>query len=177
MKAKRLNIHTDIKYRPDGTAERDNNQVAGLPVVIYNIGATKWLHFQLMTYDGNNKANSGHPIPGHEFYFVQHDGHCLVLDARDEIPMLRGKTPQMSYWAHGSYLEDKKDDDAVAISFQFRFGNTNGLVNATTGKLQKWCQSSATDAKFDRAANVLEGEWYEKAKKAVYNALDNAFLK
>ena len=138
-----LNSHTDVKYRPDGSVVRDNAQGGCLPVVIYNIGDPKKLHFQLKEY------GSDRDIQGAEFFVRQANNHCFVLNALDEVPGLRGLVEKvMSYWAHSSCLEEK---EGISISLQFRFGNRSGPVRLQDDGLAKTCQSVATDAKFDNA--------------------------
>ena len=169
-RTKKLNTHTDIKYSPSGAPERDNNQEAGLPVVIYNLGDPKYLRFELIDW------YTGKPIPGEEFEIEQRTNHCFVLNAEDEVPKWRGRTQKKywSYWAHSSRLVDP---NGVSISIQFRFGNTNLPVDVNTNELQKTCQSAATNKKFDRAKNEpwMSGKNYEKCIAMVYEQLKQRF--
>ena len=169
-RTKKLNTHTDIKYSPSGAPERDNNQEAGLPVVIYNLGDPKYLRFELIDW------YTGKPIPGEEFEIEQRTNHCFVLNAEDEVPKWRGRTQKKywSYWAHSSRLVDP---NGVSISIQFRFGNTNLPVDVNTNELQKTCQSAATNKKFDQAKNKpwMSGKNYEKCIAMVYEQLKQRF--
>ena len=169
-----LNPHTDVKYDPDGSSNRDNNQQPGLPVVIYNIGSKKLLHFQL------RNAYDDSPIPGEEFWVEQRDGHCFVLNAQDEVPAFRGKNSDntyLSYWAHDSKLVD---NDGVAISIQFRFGKPGAVVpvDAGTARFKNPQQSATTSARFDavKEAPWLSGPAYEAAIEEVYNKLRSKFV-
>ena len=167
-----LNPHTDVVYNVDGSVARDNNQEPGLPVVIYNMGDTKRLHFQL-------KEHYGHHIPGEEFYVRQPDNHCFVLSAFDEVPEIRGKTTDAKYlacWTHDSFLEDPKH--GIAISLQFRFGKLTGPVYAKSGHLKDPCQPDKTSEKFDEAEDEdwMSGDAAEAALKAVYEALIDRFV-
>ena len=174
---KLLNPHTDVKYNPDGSvmanANGDNCQHPGLPVVIYNIGSKKRLHFQLRDW------YTDLPIAGEEFYILQTNHHAFVLNAYDETPDVRGKTMDakyLSYWAHDASL---MEDDGISISIQFRFGNCSAAFDSSSNVLVRPSLSDSVSAKFDHAAANhpwMRGPEYEKEIERIHWLLRKKFV-
>ena len=172
-----LHSQTNNNFEPDGTPIQhgDNREfpgcgVPGAPLVLYNIGSEKRLHFQLQDY------YTGLPIPDEEFYVRQSNNHAFVLDVCDEVPGVRGKTntKYLAYWAHDCELVQ---ENGVAITIKFRFGNDSIGVDPATHRLRDSAQTQELCGKFDAAADKpwMSGPDYNHSIAEVHRILRETF--